>query len=437
MIRSEKPPRQHNFQHRSNEAGCFRFSPWDRLLLASLILFQGLFTSAWQAPADPWAEAVAEAQALLHSHPQFEDNLRSYASLAERLDQSLASLEQAAAALNTIEQLKSMQLPLLGNAWDALRQALDSAVPGAGAALEALDEGLRRLQRLRGVLDDMPAVERTAEAVRAFRQSPSPDTLRSLADTCPASVNALESLRREIAEPLAQLDGVLHDIETAQHALSGISGLVGLGEAVGQIERAVEMAAQPVYELRSGLSTLQRQVESDLEVLREIEQIVARAGHPVAGGIGGGGGMLGLVLAALAAAGAAAYWLSRRRPTAAAAPSAPIRAPAPAIPQPAPPMEAVRPGPWLTAESGPLAGQRLALTKACVILGRGSQADLRLLDPTVSRKHAQLRLAQDAWFIQNLASTGGTFHNGQRVQASRLRSGDRITIGSSTFLFTE
>ena len=69
------------------------------------------------------------------------------------------------------------------------------------------------------------------------------------------------------------------------------------------------------------------------------------------------------------------------------------------------------------------------------IIGRGSRCNLRLADSSVSRQHARIRLAKGAWFIQDLGSAGGTFVNGQRIQATRLNNGDQIEIGNTRIAF--
>jgi hypothetical protein len=70
-------------------------------------------------------------------------------------------------------------------------------------------------------------------------------------------------------------------------------------------------------------------------------------------------------------------------------------------------------------------------------IGRGSQNNLVLPDPMVSRLHARLRFAQGAWFLQDQGSKAGTFVNGVAVQAKRLTPGDQIIIGNSTYIFKE
>ena len=127
---------------------------------------------------------------------------------------------------------------------------------------------------------------------------------------------------------------------------------------------------------------------------------------------GGGGAGIAVILLALAAG---TVWLvaSRR--------SRPGHAAAAAL---------------LIVESGPLAGQRIPIPAAGITIGRSSTSQLRLADPAVSRRHARIRYAEGAWFLQDQGSSGGTYVNGHRFTAGRLQSGDRIAIGNSTLHFT-
>jgi hypothetical protein len=68
---------------------------------------------------------------------------------------------------------------------------------------------------------------------------------------------------------------------------------------------------------------------------------------------------------------------------------------------------------------------------AAVVIGRGAEADLRLTDTGVSRRHAELRPAGEGLEVHDLGSTNGTWVNGQRVQSASLRDGDRVTVGTT------
>lgn len=86
--------------------------------------------------------------------------------------------------------------------------------------------------------------------------------------------------------------------------------------------------------------------------------------------------------------------------------------------------------------SGQKIGQVIALYDNFII-GRGNRSSLSLYDHSVSRQHARLRYVKNQWFIQDIASAGGTYVNGYNIKATPLKNGDRIRIGSSEFEFRE
>ncbi len=66
-----------------------------------------------------------------------------------------------------------------------------------------------------------------------------------------------------------------------------------------------------------------------------------------------------------------------------------------------------------------------------VVIGR-TDGDLTIDDPNVSKKHAVIETwSRDTYFIRDLASTNGTFVNGQRVTSTKLRNNDVITVGNT------
>ncbi len=91
--------------------------------------------------------------------------------------------------------------------------------------------------------------------------------------------------------------------------------------------------------------------------------------------------------------------------------------------------------PCLVARSGPLAGRRIPLERE-LLLGRDPLAGIEIQDPSVSRRHARVTIADDACFLADLRSRNGTFHNGRRItEPVQLASGDEIRVGSSVFVF--
>lgn len=77
------------------------------------------------------------------------------------------------------------------------------------------------------------------------------------------------------------------------------------------------------------------------------------------------------------------------------------------------------------------AGDRIWLSAAESMLGRDENASLRFTDRGVSRRHAKFMRASDGIVsLLDLGSTNGTFVNGNRVEVTVLREGDRIQLGS-------
>lgn len=69
------------------------------------------------------------------------------------------------------------------------------------------------------------------------------------------------------------------------------------------------------------------------------------------------------------------------------------------------------------------------------LLGRGTDCDLRLADPDVSRHHCLLRLRGEEPVLVDLGSSNGTFLNGRRVRSqAALTNGDEIRVGNHRFL---
>lgn len=69
-----------------------------------------------------------------------------------------------------------------------------------------------------------------------------------------------------------------------------------------------------------------------------------------------------------------------------------------------------------------------------LVIGRASNADLRIDGTGISRHHARVRLDQQRVEFEDLGSTNGSFINGQRVERTELRPGDKIQLGSGTIL---
>ena len=78
-------------------------------------------------------------------------------------------------------------------------------------------------------------------------------------------------------------------------------------------------------------------------------------------------------------------------------------------------------------ESQPLSHQ---FNKPEVILGRESGCDFLINDKTVSSRHARLSYHHQQWWLEDLASTNGTFLNGEAINTPVvITHGDELRLG--------
>ena len=131
----------------------------------------------------------------------------------------------------------------------------------------------------------------------------------------------------------------------------------------------------------------------------------------------------------------------------------PMGEPAPPVP-PQQPFGAPQPAPGFGApapmgggyppqpQAGPgtcwveVNGVRHPLSRAVTSLGRGTDVDLRIDDPSVSRRHAEIRVGVPS-VISDLGSTNGIVVDDQHVRQAQLRDGSVIHLGNTTIIFRQ
>jgi pSer/pThr/pTyr-binding forkhead associated (FHA) protein len=82
---------------------------------------------------------------------------------------------------------------------------------------------------------------------------------------------------------------------------------------------------------------------------------------------------------------------------------------------------------------GANAGETISLDAAPLLIGRGSDAAIRLDDDYVSTRHARIASSGDQWFVEDLGSTNGTYVGSSRLtQPVAINLGTQIRIGKTT-----
>lgn len=97
--------------------------------------------------------------------------------------------------------------------------------------------------------------------------------------------------------------------------------------------------------------------------------------------------------------------------------------------------------PALIFLTGDLLAVPIPLEREEVILGRALEADVRVNDTKISRKHARINMITDketkttSYVLTDLSSRNGTLLNGEKVRQETLQNGDKITIGEHILRF--
>lgn len=89
----------------------------------------------------------------------------------------------------------------------------------------------------------------------------------------------------------------------------------------------------------------------------------------------------------------------------------------------------------LTVRQGPVPGKVIELVKDIIVMGRDVNNDIVVNDAEVSRTHTRLTAQSEGYIVEDLASTNGTFLNGQRLTGPKLmRHGDMLGLGETVVM---
>ncbi|MDT0445932.1 MULTISPECIES: DUF3662 and FHA domain-containing protein [unclassified Streptomyces] len=81
-------------------------------------------------------------------------------------------------------------------------------------------------------------------------------------------------------------------------------------------------------------------------------------------------------------------------------------------------------------------GTRHQMARHSLVIGRSTEADVRIDDPGVSRRHCEIQATEPA-SVRDLGSTNGIVVDGQHTKRATLRDGSRIVVGSTTVIYRQ
>jgi pSer/pThr/pTyr-binding forkhead associated (FHA) protein len=92
-------------------------------------------------------------------------------------------------------------------------------------------------------------------------------------------------------------------------------------------------------------------------------------------------------------------------------------------------------GPRLVCSTSTGKSKIIPLKLQKLIIGRSNEANLKLMHPSISRKHCVIEKQNDAYFVRNISTTNPLYVNDKNISEQRLYTGDQLRIGTFSITF--
>ena len=71
-----------------------------------------------------------------------------------------------------------------------------------------------------------------------------------------------------------------------------------------------------------------------------------------------------------------------------------------------------------------------------LIIGRSNEAALKLMHPSISRKHCVIEKRKNGFYVRNISTTNPLYLNNRNISEQRLFSGDKLQVGTFSITFS-
>ena len=92
-------------------------------------------------------------------------------------------------------------------------------------------------------------------------------------------------------------------------------------------------------------------------------------------------------------------------------------------------------GPRLVCTTSAGKSKVIPLKLQKLIIGRSNEATLKLLHPSISRKHCVIEKRDSGFFVRNISTTNPLYVNDRSISEQRLFSGDKLQLGTFSITF--
>jgi hypothetical protein len=226
-----------------------------------------------------WEEAIRFAQTELDAAGDLAARLDGYEQTAAELSDKIDLLDQARPALELIDKLRDVEVPLVGNGWQILLSLVGLVTADGAKIIGTLEDVLRELAELKHSLDYLNGLSAVAEETRAFRGEPTRRTLLALSSTSASATPSMRRLHAEMGEILNPINDVTNGIGGLIGGLRGASdaNVPVVSDAAGEAAERLVLIEAPLQSVRDDLKVLYEGMEADAETLERIQEVVRQA----------------------------------------------------------------------------------------------------------------------------------------------------------------
>jgi hypothetical protein len=226
-----------------------------------------------------WDEAVRLSHAELDKSKGLDERLENYARLATDLSARIEFLDQAQLAMQAIDTLHDVNVPLVGSGWQILLALLGLVSVDGAKVMDKLEQVLRELTELKSSLDGLSGLPQAARAAREFEADPSRCTLKMLALTSATATPSMGQLYADLGQVLEPLDDVAGKLGGLVRGLRSVAGLgiPAVSDVAGLAAENIGLIEEPILELRDDLEQLHQDIGADARMLENIQKATRRA----------------------------------------------------------------------------------------------------------------------------------------------------------------
>ncbi|MCP4517747.1 MAG: hypothetical protein GY824_21280, partial [Delftia sp.] len=215
----------------------------------------------------------------LEKNAGLDERLENYGRLAADFSAKIEFLDRARLAIEVINKLRDVDVPLVGDGWRVFLELLALVSVDGAKVLDKLEKVLRELTEPQSSLDSLSGLPKAARAAREFEADPGRCTLKMLALTSATATPSMSQLHADlgrVVKPLNDVAGKLGGLVRGLRSVAG-AGIPAVSDGAKLAAENIGLIEEPMLELSTGLDQLYQDIGADAQMLQNIQKAARQA----------------------------------------------------------------------------------------------------------------------------------------------------------------